>query len=602
VLDSKRELRAISSCNQALMRAVDEQMLLNDICRIVCDEAGYRMAWVGFAENDAAKTIRPVAWAGAEDGYLAQAGLTWADTERGRGPSGTAIRGGKTAFILNFDVDPLAAPWREGASQRGYRSTIALPLKDQRGETFGVMTMYSAEVDAFTADEVRLLEALANDLAFGVMVLRDRVERKRVDDSLRESEQRYRRLFENSPVSLWEEDFSQVKAVLDGLRTEGVTDLEAYLADHPGVVQRCASLVKVVEVNRAALTLHRAASREELLAGLVKTFTPESFDTFTRELVCLWNGRTELTEEAIVKTLSGEPRDVTVYFSVNPGDEATLSRVLVSLTDITEGKLAERERQAIVRRLNQQLEQRVTERTVQLEAANTELESFAYSVSHDLRAPLRHISGFLELLKRRLGATLDEKSLHYMATVTDAATRMDVLIEDLLGFSRMSRKEMAESQVDLNALVAELVQEFEDEWRGRDVHWHLGELPTVTGDRAMLRVALGNLVSNALKFTRPRAQASIEIGCAPGNETETIIFVRDNGVGFEMQYAGKLFGVFQRLHLVSEFEGTGIGLANVRRIIQRHGGRTWAEGKLDGGAALYLSLPKATGARRAPPE
>lgn len=180
-----RELRAISNCNQALMRAEDEQALLGDICRIVCDEAGYRMAWVGYAVHDEAKTVRPVAWAGVEDGYLAQAGITWADSERGRGPSGTAIRSGKSACFQDFRTDPLAIPWRESALQRGFRSSIAMPLKDEDANSFGALTIYSTEPNAFTPDEIRLLEELAGDLAFGIMVLRERGVRKQAEEELR---------------------------------------------------------------------------------------------------------------------------------------------------------------------------------------------------------------------------------------------------------------------------------------------------------------------------------------------------------------------------------------------------------------------------------
>ena len=169
-----RELRAISNCNQILMRAEDEQGLLNDICRIVCDEAGYRMAWVGYAENDDARSVRSVAWAGVEGGYLTAADITWADTEHGRGPTGTAIRSGKCVCIQNFTTDSEAAPWRENALQRGYRSSIALPLKDESAKTFGALTIYSTESNAFTPEEIRLMEELAGDLAFGITVLRGR--------------------------------------------------------------------------------------------------------------------------------------------------------------------------------------------------------------------------------------------------------------------------------------------------------------------------------------------------------------------------------------------------------------------------------------------
>jgi len=227
----------------------------------------------------------------------------------------------------------------------------------------------------------------------------------------------------------------------------------------------------------------------------------------------------------------------------------------------------------------------------QLEAANKELDAFAYSVSHDLRAPLRHIDGFLGLLKARAVATLDDKSLHYMDTIAAAAKRMGTLIDDLLSFSRMGRSAMAAQRVELAALVQEVIQELGTSTTARAIDWRIGELPVVTGDRAMLRVALVNLIANALKFTQKREKAEIEIS-SQSAAMEDVIFVRDNGVGFDMQYVNKLFGVFQRLHRADEFEGTGIGLANVRRVITRHGGRTWAEGKVDGGATFYFTLPK----------
>jgi PAS domain S-box-containing protein len=180
-----RELRAISECNEALLRAQDENVLLGDICRIICDEADYRMAWVGYAENDDARTVRPMAWAGVEDGYLADAEITWADTERGRRPTGRAIRNGKSVCVQDFATDPAATPWRENALKRGYRSSIALPLMDERDHTFGALMIYSAEPNAFSEDEVRLLGELAGDLAFGIVVLRGRVERRRAEELLR---------------------------------------------------------------------------------------------------------------------------------------------------------------------------------------------------------------------------------------------------------------------------------------------------------------------------------------------------------------------------------------------------------------------------------
>jgi PAS domain S-box-containing protein len=237
-------------------------------------------------------------------------------------------------------------------------------------------------------------------------------------------------------------------------------------------------------------------------------------------------------------------------------------------------------------------EQRVAESTVQLQAANQELETFSYSVSHDLRAPLRHILGFVDLLKKDAGPSLSENSLRHLTTISEAAKRMGDLIDDLLAFSRVGRAELQKTNINLNELVRETLGDFQAETNERHIAWEIHPLPPVRADRALLRMVLVNLMSNAVKFTGARAEAKIEIGSAPNGNGETVIFIRDNGAGFDPKYTGKLFGVFQRLHSHEEFEGTGIGLANVQRIINRHGGRVWAEGVVDGGATFTFSIPK----------
>jgi K+-sensing histidine kinase KdpD len=248
-----------------------------------------------------------------------------------------------------------------------------------------------------------------------------------------------------------------------------------------------------------------------------------------------------------------------------------------------------RQREGEIRKLNQKLANRAAE----LESSNKELESFAYSVSHDLRAPLRHVVGFSELLQKQAASLLDDKSQRYIKTILDSAKKMGKLIDDLLSFSRIGRAETKKSLVNLEQLVKDVVSEIEQETRGREIAWKIDALPVCYGDRSMLMLVLANLVSNAVKFTRMRTRAEIEIGCADGDNDDLEVFVRDNGAGFDMQYANKLFGVFQRLHRADEFEGTGIGLATVQRIIHRHGGKVRAEGAVDQGATFYFSLPKA---------
>jgi PAS domain S-box-containing protein len=275
--------------------------------------------------------------------------------------------------------------------------------------------------------------------------------------------------------------------------------------------------------------------------------------------------------------------------------------ILETNNDITERKRREEE----IDRLNQELakraeglDQELAKRAAELETTNKELESFAYSVSHDLRAPLRHTVGFAELLQKQASSSLDDKSRRYMQLILESSKRMGNLIDDLLGFSRIGRAETNKSEVDMESLVGEVVAELGQETKDRNIDWNIGPLPVCYGDRSMLKVVLMNLLSNAVKFTRIRKRVEIEIGCADRCEDQAELFVRDNGAGFDMQYVDKLFGVFQRLHLAEEFEGTGIGLATVQRIIHRHGGEVRAEGAVDQGAAFYFSLPRARAQER----
>src|SRR4029077_15707903 len=240
----------------------------------------------------------------------------------------------------------------------------------------------------------------------------------------------------------------------------------------------------------------------------------------------------------------------------------------------------------------QSLNQELAKRSTELEAINKELEAFAYSVSHDLRAPLRHMAGYTELLQKKASSVVDEKSKHYIAMILDAAKRMGNLIDDLLAFSRIGRAETQKTLVSLAQLVKEALAEVRQDTEGRNIAWKIGALPEFYGDRSMLKLVLVNLISNAIKFTRTRPQAEIEIGCADGGRDDLVVFVRENGVGFDMKYVKKLFGVFQRLHQSGAYEGTGIGLATVQRIIHRHGGKVWAEGVVDSGATFFFSAPK----------
>ncbi len=299
--------------------------------------------------------------------------------------------------------------------------------------------------------------------------------------------------------------------------------------------------------------------------------------------------------------LTGEParfqnyaRPLNRWFDVYAfryGDPAG-RQVATLFTNITERK--EQDKQ--IKQLNADLQQRAT----QLEGANKELESFSYSVSHDLRAPLRHIDGFAQLLQKRVGSTLDPVAQRHLETISSSARNLGTLIDELLLFCRMGRTEMRQMRVDVAEMINDVIRSLQPDLQGREIDWRIGEMPFVQADPAMLRQVWVNLLSNAVKYSRHRQPAVIAVSYRSDPVEGHVFSVRDNGAGFDMQYADKLFGVFQRLHSPREFEGTGIGLANVHRIILRHGGRVWAEGAVEVGATFHFALPALATAPAAP--
>jgi PAS domain S-box-containing protein len=333
----------------------------------------------------------------------------------------------------------------------------------------------------------------------------------------------------------------------------------------------------IIYFNRAAEHM-LGYSAKEALGRPLTLLMPERFQEphrlgFQRFLATKQARIIGKTLELVARGKDGKefPIEISVaYWTTTKGDFFT-----AILRDITTRKEAE---------------EVLTRRTAELEAANDELEAFSYSVSHDLRAPLRHIDGFSNMLRDECGPALNDPGRRYLGVISESVKQMGRLIDDLLAFSKMGRVEMRRTRISMNDLVKEVLGELAGEIKGRNIEWDIHSLPDVWGDRSMLKQVWVNLLSNSVKYTRPRELAKIKIESSKKND-ELEICVQDNGAGFDMKYAEKLFGVFQRLHRAEEFEGTGVGLANVRRIVTRHGGQAWAHAKVDEGASFYFTIP-----------
>jgi PAS domain S-box-containing protein len=687
-----RILRILSECNQLVVHAKSEGELLRKICQIIVGPGGYPAVWIGFAEEDEAKTVRPVAQEGFEAGHLDSLKITWADAPLGRGPMGSAIRSGAPSIVTDTQTSADFAPWREDAARRGYASAIGLPLRGH-GRIFGALTICARTVDAFPPSEVGVLTELADDLAYGIMSLRGREERKKAESELRRLADLQSAILNNTNYTVISTD---EKGIITSINPAGERAL-GYTADEcvgrliptvfhdPGEMaerartfsgelgitiepgfevfvararldlpneyewtyvrkdgsrfpvllsvtalrdaqrnvigflglanditarkraeqelhrseQKFATIFhgspvalsvseyetgRLVEINEAMLRLAQTTSRDQLIGRTSLDFG-FALEERRKMLVELQRFGHVDRYEIKARRLNGEPFVAEV--SVSPYELDGKKYLLSNVVDITERYRAREE----IQRLNKDLEKRVVERTAELVAANQELETFNYSVSHDLRSPLRAVDAFSHLLQDDYSSRLDSDARDYLERITTSTARMDQLITGLLNLTRIGRASIRSCQVDLSGMAAGVVAELRESAPQREVQVTIGPNLRVNGDPDLLRSVLQNLIGNAWKYTSKQPSAHIEFG-AEETGGETVFHVRDDGAGFNPENVGKLFKAFQRLHGVQEFPGTGIGLTIVQRIIQRHGGRIWAEGMKEKGATFYFTIPR----------
>jgi len=547
----------LSDVNQAIVRCQDRRMLCDEICRIVVEKGRFRMAWIG-ALDESGRYVTPMSAAGHVGTYLDGFRVDLDCEVSARGPTAAALRSGRYAVVDDIAADPRMATWRADALTHGYAASAAFPLR-AGGQVVGALSVYAPDAGFFHPENIALLNGLSDDVSYAFDMFRAEQQNAAAVEELRALSEKLTHLIRHTPLAVIETDAQLVVRQWN----PAAATMFAYSPDSI--------------IGRPVAALFPAEEQADAAAALRRLMTGPGSDVVSRD-GCTCDGRRLNCEW---------------YGTALGGADGRVTGLILMANDITELVLSRNEALA----LNSELERRVHERTGELERLNKELEAFSYSVSHDLRAPLRSIDGFSGLLLRRYQHALAPTAADYLSRVRAASQRMGELIDDLLELSRVTRSELRRTRIDLSAMAEAALAELRQLDPERRVRCRVAPGLRADADPRLMRLVIANLLANAWKFTSRLEIAEIHVGLI-NQAGESVFFVRDNGAGFDMAYAGKLFAAFQRLHAASDFEGTGIGLATVQRVIHRHGGRIWPDAAPGRGATFYFTLSPAAEAEQ----